>query len=208
MSTTAFVPDVVEALEFATEDTCSYIHRATGRVVTISDEDRRAAEDQETDLSDLPEWRMNAVTEALEVLASEQWLPLPSRFDLHEWRIMDDFVHTLAVQSDREELADAIRGRGAFRIFKATIRRLGLENDWYAFKAASFDQFARDWLTENGFEPAAQRQVAGRRAAGDGKTSSAGGADAPLERGGALGDEHRCGEQPASEQRDGDEHVP
>jgi len=158
MSTKAYVPDVVEALEFATEGTSSYIHRATGRVVTISDEEMRSAEDQETDLSDLPEWRKNAVTEALEVLASEQWLPLPSRFDLHEWRIMDDFVHTLAVQSDRDELAYAIRGRGAFRSFKATIRRLGHEDAWYAYKAASLDHFVREWLTENGFEPADQRQ--------------------------------------------------
>ena len=123
MSTKAYVPDVVEALEFATEDTSSYIHRATGRVVTISDEDVRSAEDQETDLSDLPEWRKNAVTEALEVFASEQWLPFPSKCDLHEWRIMNDFVHSLEDQIYGVDLTDAIRGRGAFRYSKATLQR-------------------------------------------------------------------------------------
>nr|MBK7066706.1 hypothetical protein [Deltaproteobacteria bacterium] len=65
-------------------------------------------------------------------------------------------------------MADAIRGRGAFRSFKATIRRLGHEDAWYAYKAASFDHIAREWLTENGFELAAQHQVAGKHAASDG----------------------------------------
>lgn len=158
MSTKVSVPDVIDALEFATEETSSYIHRSTGRVVTISHEDMRFAEHRENETADLPDWRKNTVAEALEVLASGEWLPLPSRFDLHEWKLMDDFVGTLVDLSDRDELAEAIRGKGAFRQFKGTIRRLGLEDAWYAFKARALDHTAREWLIEHGFELAAQRQ--------------------------------------------------
>jgi len=209
MNPKVFVPDVIEALEFATEETSSYIHRSTGRVVTISDEDMRYAEDRESDRSDLPDWRKNAVAEALEVLASEQqWLPLPSKFDLHEWKLMDDFVRTLEDHGGRDELAYAIRGKGAFRMFKGTIRRLGLEDAWYAYKAASLDHIAREWLTEHGFEPASQRQVAGKRAASDGMLGFGSGADAPPATDGASDDEDRGGERPATSQCGGDERGP
>lgn len=157
MSTKVSVPDVIEAIEFATEETSSYVHRSTGRVVTISHEDMRFAEDRGDDTSDLPDWRKKTVAEALDVLASsEQWLPLPDEFEIHEWKIMDDFVRTVADPSDHDELADAIRGRGAFRQFKGTIRRLGIEDAWYAYKARALVHIAREWLTEHGFEPGAR----------------------------------------------------
>lgn len=147
------VRDVVEALELATDETSSYVHRSTGRVVTISHEDMRFAEDPEAERSSLRDWQQRGVDQALEVLDSDQWLPLPDRFEVHEWKIMDDFVRTLTDSDARDELADAIRGRGAFRHFKGTVRRLGIEDAWYAFRAATLDDIARDWLAENDFEP-------------------------------------------------------
>jgi hypothetical protein len=165
MSTKVFVPDVLEALELATDETSSYIHEATGRVVTLSHEDLRLAEDLEGDTSTLPDWQKNTVAEALDVLASEQWLQLPSKRDLHEWEFMDDFARTVVDPVKRGELTDAIRRRGAFRRFKGTVRRLDLEDAWYAYRASALDRIAREWLAAHGFEGGAHRPVAAPRGA-------------------------------------------
>ena len=47
---------------------------------------------------------------------------------------------------------DAIHGSGAFRAFKGTLRRLRLEDAWFAFKNSAFEDMARSWLSEHGFE--------------------------------------------------------
>jgi aminoglycoside 6'-N-acetyltransferase I len=46
-------------------------------------------------------------------------------------------------------LAVALQGRGAFRRFKDTLQRVGLIEDWYAFKHNAFVKLARDWCEEN-----------------------------------------------------------
>jgi hypothetical protein len=52
----------------------------------------------------------------------------------------------LQTRSDREceELLEAIRGRGAFRLFKVTLRRMGAEADWYAFRDNALKEIARE----------------------------------------------------------------
>lgn len=55
-------------------------------------------------------------------------------------------------ENERERLASALRGRGAFRRFKDTVRRLGRAEEWYAFRDAAHRQLAIDWCEENGVE--------------------------------------------------------
>ena len=155
LSVKVSLADVVGALELASDETSSYIQRSTGRVVMFVHEDMRFAElSEEDDVSRLPDWQREAVAQAREVLASGDWLLLPGRFDVHEWQIMDDFVRALPDPIARDRLADAIRGRGAFRHFKGTIRQLGLEKAWYAHRAETLEGLAREWLAEHGFEVA------------------------------------------------------
>ncbi len=77
---------------------------------------------------DLPDWQQETVAAARQVLDSEEWLELPSKFDLDEWEMMDRFAASLSSESAREELRSAIRRNGAFRNFKGAIRRLGVED--------------------------------------------------------------------------------
>jgi Uncharacterised protein family (UPF0158) len=158
MSTKVNISEVIDAIDLATEEGSSYIHKSTGRVVTIWNEDIRISERCKDDLSDVPEYNKLGVAQVLEVHGSSGWLRLPSEFEVHEWELMDDFVSTLAEPRDREELADAIRGRGAFRAFRGAIRRLGLEDAWTAHRVSAIDDIAREWLEEHGFEPATQPQ--------------------------------------------------
>jgi hypothetical protein len=58
-----------------------------------------------------------------ELLESESYLALPDSFEIDEWSLMEQFSREHRDRA-REELLDAIRGRDAFRWFKATVRRL------------------------------------------------------------------------------------
>ena len=35
-------------------------------------------------------------------------------------------------------------------MFKDTVRRLGIEEAWFAFREAAFEDIARDWLESHG----------------------------------------------------------
>jgi hypothetical protein len=45
-----------------------------------------------------------------------------------------------------QELREAIHEAGAFRMFRSTIRRLGIETSWYRFHEEGLVEIARDWL--------------------------------------------------------------
>ena len=47
---------------------------------------------------------------------------LPSKFDIHEYSIMERFINDLPYGSTRDELAGFIHVKGAFRKFKESLR--------------------------------------------------------------------------------------
>jgi hypothetical protein len=44
---------------------------------------------------------------------------------------------------------NAIHGPGAFRNFKDTLRRHGIESSWFAFRTEALKQVALGWCEEN-----------------------------------------------------------
>jgi hypothetical protein len=70
-------------------------------------------------------------------------------FETHEWAIMQEFGSDLANERLRGEVLDALSGRGAFRMFRSTTHRLGIEKDWYRYRDAAFERIAKDWLEAN-----------------------------------------------------------
>jgi hypothetical protein len=143
------IREIVEALELATDEMSSFVNASTGQVTTVTHEDLRLAEEDATP-SDLPQWQQDVVAQAKDVIDSKDWLPLPSKFDIHEWEIMNQFGPSLPNPEARDEVFAAIRGSGAFRTFKITIRRLGVENAWFKYKRRAIEEVARAWLAEKG----------------------------------------------------------
>ena len=62
---------------------------------------------------------------------------------------MEDFCGS--VKNDRvgNVLYSAINGRGAFRRFKDTISRFGMEDDWYTFREEALKNIAIEWCEDN-----------------------------------------------------------
>lgn len=68
----------------------------------------------------------------------ERFLRFPTKYEIHEYSIMDSFVDDLPAGRIKSELAGAIRGKGAFRRFKQTIRFQGVEQLWYDYQANAY----------------------------------------------------------------------
>ena len=49
------------------------------------------------------------------------YIPLPTKYQINEYRIMSDFVRTIEDDNKRSWFENAIHGRGAFRFFRATL---------------------------------------------------------------------------------------
>lgn len=147
MATVISLREVIEAMETTSEDCVSYLDPETGEIITVTEEERHLVEEES--LENVPEWQREMMPKIRAALESDRFLELPGRFDIHEWSIMDEFSRAQGSESIRQELADAIHGAGAFRIFRSAIRRLGLEKSWYQFRDEALAEIARNWLEEH-----------------------------------------------------------
>jgi hypothetical protein len=146
MATVISLREVIETLEMQGENCLSYLDPDTGEIVTATEEVRRLAEEPEESQDNLPEWQREMVRKVRAMLASSRCLQLPDRFRIHEWSIMNEFAEAQHSNQVRQELLEAIHGAGAFRMFRSTIRRLGIEKSWYRFREEALAEIARDWL--------------------------------------------------------------
>src|SRR5271169_2601996 len=143
---------IIEALEMADDSISSYLDVETGEVRSITEEEFDLAEDPETVIEDLPDWQHEAVELARSIQAHEgkRYLPLPDKFDVHEWAIMDRFSETLKDAQLRKDFHGGIRGEGAFRLFKRLLTEYNLWDAWNRFKRVELRQMAIQWCEENG----------------------------------------------------------
>ena len=147
MSATVRLKDIVDVLEMQFDEMPSFLDLDTGEVHTVSVDlihEADASEDDEDTEDDDEEWKM-----AKRIAFLDRVLKLPTKFDVHEWNIMEEFSESVRRERIREELLDAIHGPGAFRSFKSAIRRHNIEQDWYAFRAEALRQIAIDWCEEH-----------------------------------------------------------
>ena len=151
MAVTVKLTDIIEGLAFQSDDGSSHLNTMTGEVVYITEEELRAAE-EEAPLEDFPAWQHDAIRIASEMLETDNYLPLPTKFDIHEYRIMERFCYSVDDDDMRDDLCNAIRGRGAFRRFKDTIHAYGIADDWYTYRDDALREIAIAWCEEHGIQ--------------------------------------------------------
>ncbi|RMF93049.1 MAG: hypothetical protein D6736_02370 [Nitrospinota bacterium] len=148
MRATVKLSELVGAMEVQSEEIFSYLNKATGEVVTITREELWAAE-EDRPLADFPEWQQQEIQLAREILGSEGYIPLPSKYEIHEYAIMERFCLSLPDEYLREKMYRSIKGRGAFRRFKENIYRYDIADEWYRYKEEALRQIAIAWCEEN-----------------------------------------------------------
>ena len=143
--------DIIEGLESQSDDSYSFLNIATGKVVLISDDDFRAVEEDE-DINEFPEWQRKVIELASDVMESDNYIKLPSKFDIHEYSIMEEFCLSLSDERLRNIMYDSIKGSGAFRKFKDNIHRYDIAGEWYKYRNEALKQIAIEWCEHHGIK--------------------------------------------------------
>ena len=141
--------DIVEGLDFQSDEQSSFLNLTTGEVVSVTDEELRAAE-EDAPLEDFPEWQHDAIRIARDIVETDHYLPLPDRFEINEYRMMERFCLSVDDDDLRDDLCDAIRGRGAFRRFKDRMQSYGMAEEWYRYRDAALREIAMAWCEAHG----------------------------------------------------------
>lgn len=131
MSITIKLSEIIDELDMMSWEMQSYLNLKTGKIVTVSD--YICSEEDAADIEENP----------------DNYIVLPTQYEINEYSIMEDFIDEIDNNEIKGELYDAIRGKGAFRRFKDTIRYLNIESEWYEFKANALKKLAIEWCEEN-----------------------------------------------------------
>lgn len=129
---------VIDAIEQASEAYLMYYDLKTEETVYLPDA-----------------WVTGETDEELAKLLEREprrFLQFPTKYEIHEYSIMDSFVDYLPPGKIKAELSTAIRGKGAFRRFKQCIRFHGIEQLWYDYKANAYRELAERWCRDNELE--------------------------------------------------------
>jgi hypothetical protein len=63
---------------------------------------------------------------ARDIVETDHYLPLPARFEMHAYQIMERFCLSVDDEDMRVDLCDATRGRGACRRFTDRMHAYGI----------------------------------------------------------------------------------
>ncbi|WP_294208353.1 GNAT family N-acetyltransferase [uncultured Solobacterium sp.] len=80
----------------------------------------------------------------------EFFIPLPTKDEVNDYQNMVNFTETIEDEKKRDWFENAIHGKGAFRRFRATLERFGMETEWYDYLEASHRELAINWCEQHG----------------------------------------------------------
>ncbi len=128
---TVSLSDLADHLEEISDDWSGFYNVKTGEVVIIPD-DGFGGDDE-------------MFQEDSERVEGADFIPLPSQYEIHEYRIMESF----AEEKGSKSMLRALRGRGAFRRFKDRCSEEGLSDAYFAFRHQALIDIARRFCEEN-----------------------------------------------------------
>ena len=79
----------------------------------------------------------------------EESISLPTKFQIDEYSMMEEFIETIDDVKLYNQLCIAINGSGAFRRFKDTCINYEIIEDWYKFRDQKYKELAINWCEEN-----------------------------------------------------------
>jgi hypothetical protein len=168
--------DLADALDDASGEVSAYLDLESGEVIRVTaeiqqeleaiaedvpeeapdDEAYRAAFAAALERRGPPAWMRELLWEAEAVGGGRgtRFLLVPGAGSRAGYEDMEAFVETVVGRRLQERLWGAIRGRGAFRRFKAVLAGHPAERElWFAFRDGRMRQRALAWLADEGIEP-------------------------------------------------------
>src|SRR5207302_995496 len=135
-------------MDMPSEDMSAYLNKRTGQLIILTMEELSAAEEDE-DPDDYPEWQRESILKAKEIMDSPDWIELPTKEDIDDYAIMEEFCYSIADAELSDRLLRTIRGSGAFSRFRGALEALDMRQEWYDFRAAELEKIAVEWLEVN-----------------------------------------------------------
>ena len=80
----------------------------------------------------------------------EFFIPLPTKEEVNDYQNMVNFTESIEDDKKRDWSENAIHGKGAFRRFRATLERFGMETEWYDYLEACHRELAIEWCEQHG----------------------------------------------------------
>ena len=151
MSNKISLKSIVEEMDSQSDTMSAFLNKNNKGIIFISEDEFSMAED-EVDIEELPEWLQEQIILAGEILYGNNWIPLPSRFEIHEYNIMEQFCLSIKDEKISNIMYDSIKGRGAFKKFKDNIQKYNIEENWYKFKEIALRQIAVSWCERNNID--------------------------------------------------------
>ncbi len=148
MASVISLKKIAQEIDMLGDDWTAYLNRQTSEVCSFPNDEMGQIEEG-ADADDLSDWRTQ-FEKMREILEGNDWIRLPNKFDVNEWSIMRDYAQSMEVTSVRDELLNTIHGRGAFRLFKDTLIRLGFRDHWFEFKSQAIEEIVADFLDARG----------------------------------------------------------
>ena len=130
--------DVIDAIEQTTNELHFFYYMPEEVILCYSEFDQRILDPdyEDEDIDDV----------------SDESISLPNIQERNDYAIMQDFISTVENNEAYEWLSNSIRGRGAFRMFRATLDRFDLTKDWYDYRDNAYKEIAINWCNEYGIE--------------------------------------------------------
>lgn len=165
MAVVVSLRDMVDEMQTLSHESNAYLKKSTGKVITIRDDDfdmvrsmeEIEEEDDEFESENGFSGNLDLEGEFFQevknvMLLDNDYLKLPSKFDIHEYEIMERFSRSIPNEKISNILLSKIRGSGAFRRFRDTIYQYGIEEDWFKYRDEAYKEIAISWLESHGFD--------------------------------------------------------
>jgi hypothetical protein len=144
--------ELIDEMTFHLEETTPFLNRLTGNIVVISDDEFRKAEEFDS-LEHLSDWKQEELYDAFDILENgENYLRLPTKYDINEYRLIEEFCYSIQDTKKQTALINAIHGKGAFHRFKDKISFFEMEDQWYAFRDERYREMAIEWCEDHGVD--------------------------------------------------------
>lgn len=147
MSLPVKIKEVLEALIYTEDDCTTYVNKITGELATISDEESNYAHEELDET--VPEWIVAGRPRVKQILESEDYLEMPSKYDLHEENMMTSFCDTVEKEDVKNYLLKTLKGNHAAENFSQTIDKFDLGKKWIAHRDNSMKEIAIKFLDDH-----------------------------------------------------------
>lgn len=147
--------ELIDAFDIQSDTLTSYVNKKTGEIVLLQEDEIDSIEDsddKEIPFDDFPKWQHESLMTAKDVLTTDNYIELPSQWDIDKYQIMEDFCRSIENPKMRESLLKAISGKGAFGKFHASVHCFEIEKEWYEYLRNELKEKAIDWCQENNFD--------------------------------------------------------